>query len=103
VDAQTPYNLISVGSPTSLTDLENSTARVGANVIVQINHPNDPVPNGLVNEDANYEVKYGLEDLLNEDLSKKIPVINNLLDNHPFDKYYNNVVKDEITKAQNND
>ena len=39
----TPYYLLSVGSPISESDLRESTARVGAKFLAQINHPYDPI------------------------------------------------------------
>ncbi|MDU4982558.1 MAG: hypothetical protein E6258_08205, partial [Campylobacter ureolyticus] len=52
IGVKTPYNLISVGSPKSATDLKQSTKNVSANFITQINHKNDPVANGWLNKDA---------------------------------------------------
>jgi filamentous hemagglutinin len=83
VNAKTPYQQVSVGSPKSKTDLENSASKVGAKVITQINHPNDPVtiPNG----DADYEMK---ENPLSD--------INKF---HKFNDYYNKEgLKEEIEK-----
>ena len=58
IGVKTPYNLISVGSPKSATDLKQSTKNVGANFITQINHKNDPVANWLLNKDAFYIPKF---------------------------------------------
>ena len=58
IGVKTPYNLISVGSPKSATDLKQSTKNVGANFITQINHKNDPVANGWLNKDAFYIPKF---------------------------------------------
>ncbi|WP_428028676.1 hypothetical protein [Arcobacter sp.] len=92
VNAQTPYYLISAGSPKSKSELEKSASKVGAVVITQINHSNDPVANGWLNGDANYNI----------DFSQKIPIWDDLKNNHPFTNYYyNEGVKEEIQKAIN--
>lgn len=83
---------ISVGSPRSLTDLKKEGAKVGVKNIVQINNPHDPIANGWVNGDGDYEVKYGLKDLE----KFKIPIYNNLKKNHPFESYYPKVKKEII-------
>ena len=74
---KTPYKVISIASPTSKSDLEKSGSKVGATVVTQINHPNDPVI--IPNSDASYTNK----DRLQDDLEK----------NHPFAKNYNKVKK----------
>jgi len=92
VGVQTPYNLISAGSPKSKTALEESASKVGATVITQINNPHDPVANGYLNNGANYEID-------------KNP-ITDLFGNHSFDNYYNNGVKEELMeliKVQNHE
>lgn len=71
----TPYNLISVGSPKSATKLKESTNGVGANFIIQVNHENDPVANGILNSDANYEFK----------------TLNDVEIYHPFSTYYHEI------------
>ena len=71
----TPYNLISVGSPKSATKLKESTNGVGANFIIQVNHENDPVANGILNSDANYEFKS----------------LNDVETYHPFSTYYHEI------------
>jgi filamentous hemagglutinin len=92
VNAQTPYKLISVGSPKSKTDLENSASKVGAKVITQINHQNDHVT--IPNWDANYDI----------DWKQKIPIYDDLKKNHNFKNYYKKVnVKEEISKAINDE
>ena len=94
---------ISVGSPTSLTKLQESASTVGAKVVVQINNPNDPVANGFVNGDANYEIKYNpLEDLTKGIIS--LPILDNVIENHPLDNYYNNDgVKEKIKEVLENE
>ena len=84
LNAKTPYKNISVGSPLSSTKLKESLYKVDATFIKQINNENDPVANGLLNEDANYEVKDGLID----DIEK----------NHPFESYYPKVKKSLINE-----
>ncbi|ASM36867.1 hypothetical protein [Campylobacter sputorum] len=74
--AKTPYKLISVGSPKSATHLKDSTSKVGAEFIIQINNPNDPVANGFLNKDGNYDIKYGLFDDL---------------EFHKFENYFPNI------------
>lgn len=103
LNAITPYKQISVGSPTSLTKLLESANAVGANVITQINHPNDPVANGFVNENANYEIRYNpLANLKKEIIP--LPILDNVIENHPFDTYYNNEgVKEKIKEALDNE
>jgi filamentous hemagglutinin len=91
VNAKTPYKLISVGSPKSATKLKESTSGVGAIFIKQINHPNDPVANWFVNRDANYDMNYGLIDLIK---NRDIPLKGDLDDNHPFKSYYQDVKKE---------
>ena len=71
----TPYNLISVGSPKSATKLKESANGVGANFIIQVNHENDPVANGILNSDANYEFKS----------------LNDVETYHPFSTYYHEI------------
>ncbi|OUT08115.1 two-partner secretion domain-containing protein [Campylobacter concisus] len=71
----TPYNLISVGSPKSATKLKESANGVGANFIIQVNHENDPVANGILNSDANYEFK----------------TLNDVETYHPFSTYYHEI------------
>ena len=66
------YNLISVGSPKSATKLKESANGVRANFIIQVNHENDPVANGILNSDANYEFKS----------------LNDVETYHPFSTYY---------------
>jgi len=85
VSAKTPYKVISVASPTSKSDLEESGFKVGATIVTQINHPNDPVANGVINENATYEVKHGLKDLINDGT---IPIYQDLVENHPFKNNY---------------
>jgi filamentous hemagglutinin len=87
VGAQTPYLHYSVASPESATKLQASDSKVGATFIKQTNNPHDPVANGFVNKDANYEVD-------------KNP-ITDLFGNHPFENYYNNGVKEELQKVKN--
>ncbi|RXI36862.1 hypothetical protein CRU99_13165 [Malaciobacter mytili] len=89
--AKTKYYLISAGSPKSKTKLEESTNKVGAKVITQINHPNDPIANGLLNKDANYDINF----------SQKIPIWDDLKNNHPFINYYNKEVKEVIQEVIN--
>ena len=79
----TPYNLISVGSPKSATKLKESTNGVGANFIIQVNHENDPVANGILNSDANYEFK----------------TLNDVEIYHPFSTYYHEI-KEYIKNGQ---
>ena len=79
---KTPYNLISVGSPKSATKLKESTNDVGANFIIQVNHENDPVANGFLNSDANYEFKS----------------IKDIEKYHPFSTYYHEI-KEYITNG----
>ncbi|WP_228568959.1 hypothetical protein [Campylobacter sputorum] len=70
-------NFISVGSPKSATHLKDSTSKVGADFIIQINNPNDPVANGFLNKDGDYEFKN----------------FNDLSNYHPFETYYPNIIK----------
>jgi len=62
-----------------IADLESIGEKVGLNVKTQINHPHDPVANGILNGDADYDIQDGLID----DLTK----------NHKFDSYYPKVKK----------
>lgn len=74
-------NFISVGSPKSATHLKDSTSKVGADFIIQINNPNDPVANGFLNKDGNYEFNF------------KQPF------KHSFESYYPNItpyIKDSM-------
>ncbi|CAD7289848.1 hypothetical protein LMG7974_01933 [Campylobacter majalis] len=93
IGVKTPYNLISVGSPKSATKLKENTNKVGANFIDQINHTNDPVANGWLNKDANYDITYNFKDLIDFDINwkNKIPIYNNLQLYHPFENYYPNI------------
>lgn len=84
IGAKTNYNLISVGSPKSATQLKQSTKAVGANFIMQINHKNDPVANGWLNRDGDYHINGGLFD----DLST----------NHPFGTIYYPLIKETINQ-----
>ena len=90
IGVKTPYNLISVGSPKSATDLKQSTKNVGANFITQINHKNYPVANRWLNKDASYEMKYNIDDIFNKDIdfANKVPIYNNLKEFHSFKTYY---------------
>lgn len=78
VNAQTPYYLISVGSPKSATDLKESTKSVGATFVNQINHSNDPVANGWLNEDANY--KFNLKEPFKHSFETYYPYVKQELD-----------------------
>ncbi|PSM51622.1 hemagglutinin repeat-containing protein, partial [Campylobacter blaseri] len=72
-NVKTPYKFISVGSPKSATGLKKSMQAVDAKFIIQINHPHDPIANGWLNSDANYEYKNW----------------NDLIKYHPFlEQYY---------------
>ncbi|MCZ6135734.1 hypothetical protein [Campylobacter ureolyticus] len=95
IGVKTPYNLISVGSPKSATDLKQSTKNVGANFITQINHKNDPVANGWLNKDASYRMKF-----LNDDKSFRLPFFDDLKEYHPFETYYPDI-KDIKNKNDN--
>lgn len=83
VNAQTPYYLLSVASPKSEVALKNSTAKVGAILLEQVNNPNDPVI--IVNMGANYDVAKNIS--------------SDLKNNHPFINYYNNGIKEEAGKV----
>ncbi len=94
VNAKTPYIHTSVGSPTSEAKLRSSGEAVGVTFNRQINHENDPVANGWVNKGANYEI----------DWKQKIPIYDDLINNHPFGNYYNNEgVKEKIKETLNNE
>jgi hypothetical protein len=70
---------------------------VGVKNIVQINNPHDPVANGWVNGDGDYEVTYNL----GQDISYgiwPIPILDNLQEYHPFKSYYNKNLKRLIRK-----
>lgn len=73
VDTKTPYKLISVGSPKSATDLKESLNTVGATFVKQINHTNDPVANGWLNEDANY--KFNLKEPFKHSFETYFPYV----------------------------
>ena len=77
IGVKTPYNLISVGSPKSATDLKQSTKNVGSNFITQINHKNDPVANGWLNKDASYE--FDIKEPFKHSFKTYYPIIQNLL------------------------
>jgi len=81
-----PINIISVGSPRSKTDLQNIGNKVGVLSVYQYNNPHDPVANGLLNGDANYE------------FHGAISTYYDLKNNHPFLKYYP-IVKQEMLKV----
>ena len=102
VNAKTPYKVISVASPTSKSDLEESGSKVGATIVTQINDENDPVANGLINKDANYDVDFNpIENIKNK--IPPIPIIEDLIENHKFENYYNNGVNETIKKELNNE
>jgi len=63
-----------IGSPKSATELYKSTQGVGANFVGQVVHPNDPVANGFLNGDADYDFS-GFFDIKNY---------------HSFESYYKN-------------
>jgi hypothetical protein len=74
-----------VASPRGTSSLERSNEMIGDTSRDQINHKNDPVT--IVNKDADYEV----------DWNNKIPVFDDLIDNHPLKNYYDNEgLKEEI-------
>lgn len=91
---------ISVGSPSSKTDLINQGSKVGIGSVVQISHPNDPIT--VFNKDADYEVDYNpLSNNVKSLKTKFIPVIEDQQENHGFDKYYPKV-KNELNKIRAN-
>jgi filamentous hemagglutinin family protein len=95
IEAKTPYKLISVGSPKSVTDLQESTRSVGATFVEQRNHPNDPVT--IANKDADYDMTYSpLE-------GSVLPMKDDLNNNHPFENYYHRGVKNDIEEAVSNE
>ncbi|MBF6670174.1 hypothetical protein CSPB12327_08495 [Campylobacter sp. RM12327] len=73
-------NFISVGSPKSATYLKDSTSKVGAEFIMQLNHPNDPVANGFLNKDGDYDMT-------------TIKIWKDIKNYHPFEIYYPNIIK----------
>lgn len=91
VGAKTPYLHYSVASPESATNLESSDSKVGAIFIKQTNNPNDPVANGWLNKDADYEYRGIIKTYID------------LINNHPFENYYNNGVRQDINKVLNNE
>ncbi|MDB4257424.1 hemagglutinin repeat-containing protein, partial [Arcobacteraceae bacterium] len=94
--AKTPYIHKSYGSPKSATSLHIADTIVGATFISQTNHPNDPVANGLVNGDADYEVKF--KPSAEKSVIKNIPILGDLITNHPFDNYLEDekaIIKDQ--------
>lgn len=96
VNAQTPYYLLSVASPKSEVALKNSTAKVGAVLVEQVNHPNDPVV--IVNMGANYKIDFHpIDDYKNG--APPIPIVDNLVEHHPFSNYYNNELKEDMGKV----
>jgi len=96
VNARTSYYLLSVASPKSEEALKNSTAKVGAILVNQVNHPNDPVV--IVNMGANYDVDFHpIDNIKNKILP--IPIAEDLTEHHPFSNYYNNGIKEETGKV----
>ncbi|MBE7358885.1 hypothetical protein [Campylobacter sputorum] len=59
-----------------LININYHKSKVGADFIIQINNPNDPVANGFLNKDGNYDIKYGLFDDL---------------EFHKFENYFPNI------------
>lgn len=86
---------ISVGSPKSAIDLQTSANNVGATFQTQINHPNDPVANGWLNENTDYEYKFKLWNQLTP--------LGNLEKKHPFENYYGNGIREIISETINNE
>jgi len=81
-----PLNIISVGSPRSITDLQNIGYPNGMLSIYQYNNPHDPVANGWLNGNANYE-------------PNTWNIIDDLGNYHSF-KYYYPTVKQQLNKAK---
>ncbi|WP_228568958.1 hypothetical protein [Campylobacter sputorum] len=63
-----------------LININYHKSKVGADFIIQINHPNDPVANGFLNKDGNYDMT-------------TIKIWKDIKNYHPFETYYPNIIK----------